>query len=59
LCWRIIHDEILFNKYKIYFDEQEKNTLKYAHGEGENYSKHKRIATQLAARVLYNIKDII
>jgi hypothetical protein len=62
------YNDVLINKYGIIFDDQEKNALKYAHGEGEDYSKHRRVATPLAgflhsidnlsARVLYNVKDI-
>jgi len=60
--------EILLEKYNIVLDDQEKNALKYAHGEGSDYSKEKRVASQLAgflhsidnlsARVLYNTKEL-
>lgn len=58
---------ILPNKYGIEFDEQEYNALKYAHGEGDDYRKDRRVASPLAgfvhsidnlsARVLWQIKD--
>ena len=34
---------------EIIFSEQEKNALKYIHGEGADYSKNKRIMNELAA----------
>lgn len=59
---------ILPHKYRIEFDEQEYNALKYAHGEGEDYRKDARVASPLAgfvhsidylsARVLWQIKDL-
>lgn len=58
---------ILPNKYGIEFDEQEYNALKYAHGEGNDHRKDRRVASPLAgfvhsidnlsARVLWNVRD--
>jgi|688.fasta_scaffold46598_10 hypothetical protein len=60
--------EVLLERYHIVLDDQEKNALKYAHGEGSDYSKEKRVSSQLAgflhsidnlsARVLYDTKEL-
>lgn len=59
--------DYLPNKYGISFDEQELNALKYAHGEGDDHRKDRRVASPLAgfvhsidnlsARVLWQIKN--
>lgn len=62
------YDNVLPNTWNINFTSEERNALKYAHGEGDDYRPDKRVMNELAAfchcvdtisaRIYHSVKGI-